>query len=117
LIYNISTGEVEIKALTKALILMTLLLSIAGYSAWDDGVGGENGFNVPNGCSPPFPGAGGTPPEPVDCEVRQWATCKRIEPSGCGGTGVFVPTKTQVEWRAFVSNVPACVTLTTIPCY
>lgn len=84
-----------------ALALSPLLV----WSAWNNGVGGENGFFVPNGST---------------LEIRQWSTCRRVQPVGCPASGIFVPTKTQLEWRqftSFTSNLPSCVTAPQINCY
>lgn len=80
------------------------------WAAWNNGVDTSSytygttatGFHIPNGASE---------------DIRQWTACKRVSPSGCSGSGVFVPTKTSVEWLAFLSNVPSCATVTTLSCY
>ena len=87
--------------LFQILFFLASMLPVLVWSAWNDGVGGENGFNVPNGGS---------------LQIKQWSTCRELNPSGCPGTGVFVPTKTQLEWRQFTSNIPSCVSSTVISC-
>jgi hypothetical protein len=80
------------------------------WAAWNDGVDTSaytygttaTGFHIPNGNNE---------------SIRQWSGCKNVAPSGCGSTGLFVPTKTQTEWYEFISNAPACANVTTIPCY
>ena len=36
-------------------------------------------------------------------------TCLKITNTNCPGTAIFVPTKTQAEWTAFLTRKPGCV--------
>lgn len=65
------------------LILFLVLVSAAAY------------YNVANGSS---------------VWINEHNKCYQVSPSGCGGSGVFVPTNTSAEWSDFIAHKPSCVT-------
>jgi hypothetical protein len=95
--------------------VLVLLSPLALWAAWNDGnptgpySHAINNFPGPAYGGHDIPNAGGSE------NIRQWSTCKQVI-NNCANR-IYIPTRTQAEWRAFVSNPPGCTTVNTITCY